>query len=204
MDLPDSLAVPRNHDIVTLVIRDHEALRRSLDSVKSGESGGLEEGFWQSGYELVRHEVAEEQVLYPALRECGSLAVEVTGRALAQQADVERLLADLEKAGRANDAFEQALDALKSSVQSHAAFEEDQVLSLVVDHFSDEIRFELGDRYAQAKKVAPTHPHPHLTGHLAMSVAGIVDRVRDAVVGSRPRPNRSAGPNAQADHVGSS
>ena len=197
MDVPDSLAVPRNHDIVTLVIRDHQALLSALDSIPSVENGRLEEGFWQASYELVRHEVAEEQVLYPALRECGSVGIEVAAKALAQQADAERLLADLEKAGPALDAFEQALDALKSSVQSHAAFEEDQVLPLVVDHLGDESRFELGDRYAQAKKTAPTHPHPHLAGHdkLSMSVAAIADRIRDAMIGNRPRTNRSAGPN---------
>ena len=173
----------------------------SILSTRVRRVGG-KTGFWQSGYELIRHEVAEEQVLYPALRECGSVAVEVTGKALAQQAEAERLLADLEKAGPANDAFKQALDVLKSSVQCHAAFEEDQVLPLVVDHFSDESRFELGDRYARERKPLPLIPTRISLATCSVG-RGIVDRVRDAVIGSRPRPNRSAGPQAQTDEAGS-
>ncbi len=197
MEQPESMAVPRNHDIVTLVIRDHEALQEMVDSIPSPESAQWADRFWPAAYELVRHEVAEEHVLYPAVQDCGAVGIEVSGLALSQQAVVERLLADLEKTGPANEAFEPAFEALKRSIRQHAGFEEEKVLPLIAEHLSDESRFELGDRYAQAKKRAPTHPHPHLAGdnRLALSVVAIADRVRDAVRGERPRPNRSAGPN---------
>jgi hemerythrin superfamily protein len=200
VEIPDSLSVPRNHDIVTLVIRDHEAIQRLLDSLGPVDSDGAPARCWQASYELIRHEVAEEQVVYPSLHQCGAGAAEVGRRGLAEQADVEHLLDDVEKVGPAGHGFEQALDALQGLVQRHAAFEEDEILPLIADRLSDEQRFELGDQYAQAKKVAPTHPHPHLSGNdkLPMSAAAIADRVRDAMSRSRPRPNRSAGPNVSS------
>lgn len=200
MEIPERLSVPRNHDLVTLVVRDHEAIRKVLESVVTADPEGAADRFWQAGYELIRHEVAEERVLYPALYRCRAGAAEVAGKGLAEQADLERLLGDMEKAGPMGDGFEEAFDVLKEAVQLHAAFEEEAILPLIADGLSDEERFELGDHYAQAKKTAPTHPHPHLSGSdkLPGSVAALIDRLRDAMSGTRPRPNRSAGPNVSS------
>jgi hypothetical protein len=64
----------------------------------------------------------------------------------------------------------------------------------------DEQRFELGDHYAQMKKTAPTRPHPHLSGgdRLQVWVVAMVDRIADAMSRTRPRANRSAGPNVSS------
>lgn len=200
MELPDSMSVPRNHDIVTIIIRDHEAVLRALDAVGTGDGDGASDQVWRAGYELIRHEVAEEQVLYPALHRCGASVADVGSKALAQQADVKRLLSEVETTGPADPDFEHAFEALKESVQRHVAFEEEEILPIIVDRLQDEERFELGDHYAQVKKTAPTHPHPRLPGDgLAMSVAAIFDRLADAMSKSRPRPNRSAGPNVSSD-----
>jgi hypothetical protein len=58
---------------------------------------------------------------------------------------------------------------------------------------TDVERFEAGDHYAQAKKRAPTHPHPQ--GRLGTgSLMATADRFRDAMHPGRPRSDRTASP----------
>jgi hemerythrin superfamily protein len=187
------LTVPRNHDIVTIVIRDHEALVKLLDSISSSETSQWADLFWTLTNELVRHEVAEEIVLYPAVRSCGDEGATSADAGLAQQGDVERLLAGLEQTGIGDSELPEAWTALTDAVKGHVAFEESEVLPLLAQQMTDVERFEAGDRYAQAKKRAPTHPHAH--GGLATGpLTAAFDRFRDGMHPGRPRSNRTASP----------
>jgi hemerythrin superfamily protein len=189
----EHLTVPRNHDIVTIVIRDHEAVAASLDAVSQAGPAQRQELFWTLSNELARHEVAEEMVLYPAVRRCGDDAVQAADAAMGQQVEVERLLADLDQAGLPDSELPDAWTALTDAVKAHARFEEAEILPLLVEHLTDVERFEAGDHYAQTKKSAPTHPHPH--GPLATSpLTAAFDRIRDAMHPGRPRSNRTAFP----------
>jgi hemerythrin superfamily protein len=187
------LTVPRNHDIVTIVIRDHEALVGLLDSISSSEPSQRSDLFWTLSNELVRHEVAEEIVLYPAVRSCGDEGAASADAGLAQQGDVERLLASLDQTGIADSELPEAWTALTDAVRGHAAFEEAEVLPLLAQQMTDIERFTAGDHYAQAKKRAPTHPHPH-GGRGTGPLNAAFDRVRDAMHPGRPRSNRTASP----------
>jgi hemerythrin superfamily protein len=189
----EHLTVPRNHDIVTIIIRDHEAVAALLDSVSQAEPSQRQDLFWTLSNELARHEVAEEIVLYPAVRLCSDAGGQAADAGMAQQADVERLLAELDRTGLPDSEFPDAWAALADAVKIHATFEEGEILPLLVEHMTDVERFEAGDHYAQAKKRAPTHPHPQ--GGLATNpLVAAFDRLRDAMHPGRPRSNRTASP----------
>jgi cytochrome c553 len=182
-----------------MVIRDHGELRELLQGALDAEGEATGTRFWSAAFELIRHEVAEELELYPAARKIGPKGVEAASQGLAQQAEAERLLSDLEKGENDQSDFETKLKHLSQAIDRHAAFEESELLPLIAG-LSDEERFELGDHYAQAKKTAPSHPHPHgpdsLRGKVATGpIMAAIDRIRDAMHPGRPAANRSAGPN---------
>lgn len=187
------LTVPRNHDIVTIVIRDHEAITALLQSISTGEPSQRGDLFWTLSNELVRHEVAEEIVLYPAVLRCGNEGAASADTGLAQQGEVEHLLADLEQTAMVDLELPDAWTALTDAVEEHAAFEEAEVLPLLAQHLTDVERFEAGDHYAQVKKRAPTHPHPR-NGLSTGPLIALFDRARDAMHPGRPRSNRTASP----------
>lgn len=189
----DHLTVPRNHDIVTIVLRDHEALAALLESLTCVGPTQRKDLFWTLSNELVRHEVAEEIALYPAVRHCGDAGAQAADVGMGQQLRMERLLADLEQSYPSDSEFPDALAALTDAVNLHATFEEGEVLPLLVQNMTDVERFAAGDHYAQAKKRAPTHPHPQ--GRVGTgSLMAVADRIRDAMHPGRPRSNRSASP----------
>lgn len=189
----DHLTVPRNHDIVTIVRRDHEALAGLLESFARVEATQRDDLFWTLSNELVRHEVAEELVLYPAVRRCGDAGNPTADVGMEQQVRLERLLADLAQTHAQDSELPEAWAAFTDAVKLHAAFEEEEILPLLAQHLTDVERFETGDHYAQTKKRAPTHPHPK-TGLGMASLMAAFDRIRDGMHPGRPRSNRSASP----------
>ena len=63
-------------DIVSLLVADHQDLRRRLGTFATADQVGRSRSFRQLADTLVRHEVAEEMVLYPVVHmEPGGTAI---------------------------------------------------------------------------------------------------------------------------------
>ncbi|KAF5993701.1 hemerythrin domain-containing protein [Streptomyces mirabilis] len=138
--------------------------------------------------ELVRHSVAEEMYLYPAVREHVPGGAALADRELADHAKVEKLLKDLEKASVGEAAFDMLVDRVIAEVSAHVSDEEENLFPALGDVCSPERLDDLGDRVRRAKKTAPTRPHPSApdtppANKLLAPGAGLVDRARDFVTG---------------------
>ncbi|MEU5716079.1 hemerythrin domain-containing protein [Streptomyces sp. NPDC020403] len=140
--------------------------------------------------ELVRHAVAEEQYLYPAVRRYVDDGDDMADKEIEDHAAVERLLKDLE--GRAADepAFDDLVAKLRYQVTAHVRDEEDRLFPLLAAACSPAALDELGDRIRKAKKTAPTRPHPSApdtppANKILAPGAGLVDRARDLVTGRK-------------------
>ncbi|MFN8172844.1 MAG: hemerythrin domain-containing protein [Candidatus Nanopelagicales bacterium] len=131
---------------------------------------------------LAMHEAAEEVVLRRAThtRDVSS----VLDARNAEEKDAAALLRDLEKAGVDDPRFPAMLRVLHGNVRRHAANEESfELPSLDLDA---EERVRLGKRFLLAARMAPTHPHPSVTGSPAAVAAlgpfaSLLDRARDAI-----------------------
>ena len=80
-------------DVLTMLKQDHqaaEALLRRFDTVEGSQRDGY---FCEVVQTLVGHEVAEELVVYPAIRTAPD-GVAVADARLSEQAKAEELLAD--------------------------------------------------------------------------------------------------------------
>lgn len=83
-------------DVLTLLKNDHQAVESLLgrfDDLPPGDRDGY---FCEVVHTLVAHEVAEEMVVYPPVREQGANGAEVADARLGEQAEAEQLLAEME------------------------------------------------------------------------------------------------------------
>ena len=56
-------------DVVRLLEEDHQLVQSRFESLSAAPADGRAELFWKLTNDLVRHEVAEEVVVYPAIRD---------------------------------------------------------------------------------------------------------------------------------------
>ncbi|MGH9082705.1 MAG: hemerythrin domain-containing protein [Acidimicrobiales bacterium] len=179
-----TLPTPPPDDVLVLLVEDHRQVEGVLAQFDTVSVAGRGELFWKLTNELVRHEVAEEIVVYPALRDVPG-GDQVAGSRIAEQSEAEEKLAAMERLDAESAEFADQFITLRSAVLAHARAEESTALPLLADHLPSERLVEMGERYQRAKRGAPTHPHPHAPdsppGNLVLGpVAALVDRIRDA------------------------
>ncbi|KUM78016.1 hemerythrin domain-containing protein [Streptomyces sp. ISL-22] len=138
--------------------------------------------------ELVRHSVAEEEHLYPAVRRYVDGGDDLADKEIADHSEVERLLKELEDRQPGDAEFDTLIAQLKSSVAAHVRDEEDRLFHLLADACPPETLDELGEKVRKAKETAPTRPHPAAPdtpplNKLLAPGTGMVDRLRDALTG---------------------
>ncbi len=140
-------------DIVDVLRRDHEQAERLLRLFKSG-AGTRADWFDNLRETLVRHEVAEELVVYPAVRHVGDPPVDVVEERLSEQAAAVVLLSELEDQALGSDAFRARFIDLRAAVLDHAHQEERTILPALAATKSEGERRVLGQRYERAKGAA--------------------------------------------------
>ena len=178
----------KSKDLVELLLQDHrevEVMLGELDS-PSVDAGQL---FCRAVHTLVGHEVAEEEVVYPAVRRMVDGGDALADARIAEQQKAEETLYEMERMDATSAEFRTRFQELKKAVLEHAKTEEREVFpKLTAAADVDELK-KLGTVYEAAKAMAPTHPHPHAPntppGNLLMGpVAAIADRFRDAARGA--------------------
>ena len=139
--------------------------------------------------ELSIHAAIEEQILYPAARERArqeGLVLE----SLEEHHLVKVLLAEIDGMDPEEERFEPKVHVLMENVQHHVKEEEQELLPKVRKVLSRGELIELGEQMAEAKKSAPTHPHPSAPDEppgitIAGPVSAVMDSVKDVVRGTR-------------------
>jgi hemerythrin superfamily protein len=170
-------------DLISLLAQDHEAIEERF--LELGHAGPDVRGqlFWELMDQLVRHEVAEGVVVYPALRQGpGGAAIAEARRR--EESEAERVLARLEELDPLSEEFLGAVRDLQSAVHDHAQKEEAEVFPLLTANEERGYLALLGQKFKGEKLAAPTHPHPHAPDSpLVQPLAGVaasIDRIRVA------------------------
>lgn len=172
-------------DVLALLKQEHQAVEALLQRFDKTDPSGRSDYFCEVVHTLVGHEVAEEQVVYPALREESSQGDEVASARIEEQAEAEQALADLEDLDPESSAFASSFLMLRKDVLAHAQAEERTAFPLLEQGTTGQQRQELAERYLKARDRAPTHPHPHAPdsppGNVLLGpIAALADRARDA------------------------
>ena len=177
-------------DALSLLMEDH---REVEDMFARLEAGGMELDARKDlvdrvTIELVRHSVAEEQYLYPFVRDHLPAGATLHDEELSDHARIEEMLKALDGMSADNLEFESTLRGLMTEVRAHVAEEEGTLFNELREATTPEQLQELGSRIEMAKKVAPTRPHPSAPdtpplNKLLGPGTGLIDRVRDALTG---------------------
>ena len=173
-------------DVIQLLEADHrqaEQLLARFDTTAAGERASY---FCEVVNELVRHEVAEEVVVYPAIRKDVPGGDAEADARIREQSEAERLLKEMESMDAQSTQFETSFRHLRDAVLAHAQAEENGAFRMLQQSENAGTRMSLGQRYEKAKKAAPSHPHPHAPdsppGNAVLGpIAAVFDKVRDAI-----------------------
>ncbi|MCU7826820.1 hemerythrin domain-containing protein [Kitasatospora sp. DSM 101779] len=136
--------------------------------------------------ELVRHSVAEEAYLYPAVRAHVSGGDAMADREVEDHAQVERLLKEIEGKDADDPALAHLAATLVDDVTSHIRDEEQNLFPALRAACSQADLENLGNQVRRSKTTAPTRPHPNAPSSpaarkLLAPGVGLIDRVRDYV-----------------------
>ncbi|WBP84480.1 hemerythrin domain-containing protein [Kitasatospora cathayae] len=177
-------------NVIAELTTDHREVAGLFDEVQALPPGAprRRELVDEFTIELVRHSVAEEEYLYPAVREHVPGGGPIADKEISDHAAVERLLKELEGMEATDSRFDMLVEQVVSEVRQHVADEEQNLFPALERACSPDTLNELGDQVRRAKKLAPTRPHPSApdtppANKLLAPGAGLVDRARDLVTG---------------------
>lgn len=181
----------QQRDVIEILEHDHHEVEEMFAELESlrGATGEAERARRKEliddvTIELIRHAVAEETRVYPAVKEKVSDAE--AERAKKEHAEAEKTMKRLERLEPDEPSFDEELATLMREIREHVAEEEGEMFAHMRQVFSRDELLELGAKVESVKKLAPTRPHP-LTPNdagirtAAGPVVGLFDRLRDAV-----------------------
>lgn len=185
-------------DVFQVLKQDHDEVKSMLARLEdgpkatAGAAADLLARRQQLADEVIieesKHEAAEQQYFWPALRQLGPEGDRVANEAIDQEVQGEKVLHELGRLNADDSKFEELLAEFTSAARAHIAFEEAHAWPLLRASLTAEQAERLGEKIVQAKNIAPTRPHPHTPPNEAAvktagPVAGAADRLRDAVTG---------------------
>jgi hemerythrin superfamily protein len=177
------------HDVVDVLSADHQEFLDLVEQIKgTGASDERRDLTDVLITELVRHAVAEEMFVYPAIKKHlpeGEAAVE---HDVEEHKQLETLMKALEHVEATDPRFDEALRELETVLVDHVQDEESEQFPRLRASIPRDEMVELAGKVELAKKAAPTRPHPaapnnQLFHKLVGPGVGMVDRLRDALTG---------------------
>jgi hemerythrin superfamily protein len=177
-------------NVIDELMTDHREVEELFGRIEALPQGRKDRKVYadQATIELVRHSVAEEAHLYPAVRQYLADGDAIADKEIEDHSKAERLMKELEAHEADNPAFDRVIGLLMSEIRAHVADEEQNLFPLLRQAAPAGALDELGDKVRQAKKMAPTRPHPAApdrppANKLLAPGLGLVDRMRDALTG---------------------
>ncbi|MCD0444554.1 hemerythrin domain-containing protein [Glycomyces sp. A-F 0318] len=177
-------------ELTAVVLADHrrfEALFAELEDT-ADEPVGRKDLVDHAIAELIRHEAAVEQFMYPVARDRLPDGDAVVDREIAGHAEAERIMKRLEGLGPADHEFEGLVAEMVADVRRRMADEEEHLLPRLREACDEEELQHFGYKVLAAKEFAPTRPHPHAPDRPPANLVlgpgvGFIDRIRDALSG---------------------
>ncbi|MEU9921801.1 hemerythrin domain-containing protein [Streptomyces griseoluteus] len=177
-------------DVIAELTTDHREVEELFGKIEALPSGNEQRKKYadQAVIELVRHSVAEEEYLYPAVRELLPDGDAIADQEIQDHAEAERTMKALEGVDAGDADFDRIVGELMAEIRAHIRDEEDNLFPRLRSAASEDQLMKLGDKVRQAKKTAPTRPHPSApdtppANKLLAPGVGMVDRIRDALTG---------------------
>jgi hemerythrin superfamily protein len=132
--------------------------------------------------ELAVHAAIEEQVFYPVVRQTVPDTEDIALESLEEHHIVKWVLSELVDLDPQHERFDAKVTVLMENVRHHIEEEEDEFFPTVRAQLSRTALADVGQALADARRTAPTRPHPRLPDEppgnaVVGALAGVVDRV---------------------------
>ncbi|MGW1373118.1 hemerythrin domain-containing protein [Streptomyces sp. NPDC002446] len=173
-------------DIIEELTADHREADKLFEQLSEEALGRTERKLLLDALtiELVRHSVAEEMYLYPAVREHLENGRRWADNEIAEHSSIEERLKDLEGRNAEDRDLDRLVRELRAEVTTHTEDQERDLFPRVRDRVLPFVLENLGKKVREAKRAALPRRHPQAPGVAPLSKllapgVGLVDRVRD-------------------------
>jgi Hemerythrin HHE cation binding domain len=146
---------PAIPDLRTILADEHQQILVLLDDLATNRHDRFPLAH-QLIDALAAHTAAEQQLLYPALRDIVPGGIEMADRAQVEHQAMRRALVALEDSHPGDAAFEQALVDLRADLAAHVPVEENDLLPALTEVIGADKMEELGVLYIQIRDSLPT------------------------------------------------
>ncbi len=173
-------------DLIDALLEDHETVKALFTRIATAKGQQQVELFGELRENLVRHEVAEEEIVRPLTRSTLVDGESIAEHRIGEEAKAEETLKQMEKSEVGSTEWLSLFEMLRTAVLEHAEKEETiEFPGLRAGVDADQLE-KAQKMFEGAKKIAPTHPHPGTpntaTANMALGpIAALVDRARDAI-----------------------
>jgi hemerythrin superfamily protein len=178
-------------DAITLLKNDHRTVEQLFKRFeKAGDRAYAEKRDIVDRVveALSVHAAIEEQLFYPVVRATVPGTEDVTLESVEEHHIVKWVLSELEGMDPDDERFDAKATVLIENVRHHVREEEGDVFPRVRDELGRNALNDLGEAMAEARKTAPTRPHPRSPDSppgnvLVGAAAGVADRIGGTVSG---------------------
>jgi hemerythrin superfamily protein len=180
-------------DVVEVLTSDHRDVTALIGEIWSVRDPMVRRDLTDTAIsELVRHAVAEEMYVYPAMRKYLPDGDKAVQHDVEEHKELEEAMKRLEAVDVSSTEFDTALRRLETVLADHVQDEESEQFPELRRQVPREELTELAGKVETAKKLAPTRPHPgapnsELFHKLVGPGVGLVDRLRDKLTGRATR-----------------
>jgi hemerythrin-like domain-containing protein len=180
---------PIQQDVVDILTTDHHEVIDLLQQIKISTDAEERRDLTDTVIsELVRHSVAEEMYVYPAMKKYLPDGDQAVDHDVEEHKELEKTMKKLESVDAQSSDFTQLLADLENILRDHVRDEENEQFPQLRAQVPGEELIEIGEKVENAKKLAPTRPHPMAPNNevfhkLVGPGVGLVDRLRDKLTG---------------------
>ncbi len=187
-------------DAITLLVKDHQTVETLFAKFEQTGPRAVKARKTLADrivHELSVHAVIEEQVLYPAIRESLPEVEDDVLEALEEHHVAKWVLSEIDGMSPDHERFQAKVTVLIENVRHHVEEEEEELFPKVRKALSTEQLEQIGEALAEARKIAPTRPHPKAPdtppGNIAAGAgAALLDKARDAARGAKKQAQKEA------------
>jgi hemerythrin superfamily protein len=177
-----------NQDVVDILTADHHEVLALVGQIATADAAQRRDMADTVIAELMRHSVAEEMYVYPAMREHLPDGESQVQHDTEEHQQLEEVMKELEGVDSADPRFLEVLGRLEAVLRDHVTDEERDQFPMLRARLSSEQLIEMARKVETAKKAAPTRPHPaaphsEMFHKLVGPGVGMVDRLRDKLTG---------------------
>jgi hemerythrin superfamily protein len=171
-------------DVVDVLTTDHREVEDLIAEIRACSGEECRDKTDMLIAELVRHSVAEEMHVYPAMEAHLPDGEAAVAHDVQEHKGLETIMKELEAADVDGPGFAVLIDELAAVLRDHVQDEESDQFPKLREAIPRDHLVALAEKVRAAKKAAPTRPHPSAPNselfHKSVGPGvGLIDRLRD-------------------------